>query len=405
MPPSVDYDFRVISYPYRVYSGKNALDHLAAEVKRHGAQRPFVICGRSVSQRTDLVQRLRSLLGASLAGVFDAMGKDTPLGDVLAARDAARAAKADMLIAVGAGSVIQGARVVAIVLAEDGAVEKLATQYPADGGPAISPKLMAPKLPIINVLTAGTSAQNRAGSPAKAEGLDHRLEFFDPKTRPVALFWDQDALSTAPDSMIRASYGAIFWRAVMNMGYTHAPPLVDFNRRQVFEMMMNDLHLLKNPGDTKLRLDLCLATFLQNLDTDQGGLPAQHWVARVVYAYGASTFNLHEQVSQGDAHCAFTSTAIRKLGPRDPQEMCNIASALGVWREGDPVAEAPLRAADKLEEIFKTAGLPVNASELGIPVAAADAIFASSLKNFNADPKQTFRKEPELIKACLLAAW
>jgi hypothetical protein len=85
--------------------------------------------------------------------------------------------------------------------------------------------------------------------------------------------------------------------------------------------------------------------------------------------------------------------------------MCNIASALGVWREGDPVAEAPLRAADKLEEIFKTAGLPVNASELGIPVAAADAIFASSLKNFNADPKQTFRKEPELIKACLLAAW
>ena len=198
MPPSVDYDFRVISYPYRVYSGKNALDHLAAEVKRHGAQRPFVICGRSVSQRTDLVQRLRSLLGASLAGVFDAMGKDTPLGDVLAARDAARAAKADMLIAVGAGSVIQGARVVAIVLAEDGAVEKLATQYPADGGPAISPKLMAPKLPIINVLTAGTSAQNRAGSPAKAEGLDHRLEFFDPKTRPVALFWDEDALSTAP---------------------------------------------------------------------------------------------------------------------------------------------------------------------------------------------------------------
>ena len=77
MPPSVDYDFRVISYPYRVYSGKNALDHLAAEVKRHGAQRPFVICGRSVSQRTDLVQRLRSLLGTSLAGVFDAVAAHT----------------------------------------------------------------------------------------------------------------------------------------------------------------------------------------------------------------------------------------------------------------------------------------------------------------------------------------
>jgi alcohol dehydrogenase class IV len=405
MPPSLDYDFRVISYPYRVYSGKNALDHLPAEVKRHGARRPFVICGRSVSQRTDLVQRLSSLLGGSLAGIFDTMGKDTPLADVLAARDAARAARADILLAVGAGSVVQGARVVAIMLAEEGAVEKLATQYPADGGPAISPKLMTPKLPIINVLTAGTSAQNRAGSPAKAEGLDHRLEFFDPKTRPVALFWDEDALSTAPASMIRASYGAILWRAVMNMGYTQAPPLVDFNRRQVFEMMMNDLPRLKNPDDAKLRLNLCLATYLQNLDTDQGGLPAQHWVARVVYAFAASTFNLHEQVSQGDAHCAYTPAAIRKLGSRDPEEMRNIASALGVWREGDPIDDAPLRAAERLEEIFQTAGLPVKVSDLDLPLTAADAIFASSLKNFNADPKQTFRKEPALIKDCLLAAW
>lgn len=405
MSTSIDHDFRVVSYPYRVYSGKDALGHLASEVKRHGARRAFVICGRSISQRTDLVRRIASGLGDSFAGVFDAMGKDTPLEDVLAARDAARAAKADMLIAVGAGSVIQGARVVAIVLAEQGAVETLSTQYPADGGPAISPKLMAPKLPIINVLTAGTSAQNRAGSPAKTVGLDRRLEFFDPKTRPVALFWDEHALSTAPDSMIRASFGAILWRAVMNMGYTHVPPLVEFNRRQVFEMMMNDLPLLKTPGDAKLRLDLCVATYLQNLDTDQGGLPAQHWVARVVYAFAASTFNLHEQVSQGDAHCAFTSTAIRKLGARDPREMCNIASALGIWREGEPAVEAPSRVADKLEAIFQKVGLPVRASQLGIPSTAAEAIFGSSLKNFNADPKQTFRKEPELIKACLLAAW
>ena len=91
-----------------------------------------------------------------------------------------------------------------------------------DEGPAVSPRLMAPKLPIINVLTAATSAQNRAGSPMKAEGADHRIEFFDPKTRPVALFWDADALLTAPQSMMRASAAAIFWRAVMNMGYARA---------------------------------------------------------------------------------------------------------------------------------------------------------------------------------------
>ena len=42
-------------------------------------------------------------------------------------------------------------------------------------------------------------------------------------------------------------------------------------------------------------------------------------------------------------------------------------------------------------------------SELGIPVAAADAIFASSLKNFNADPEANFPKRARAYQgSCLL---
>src|SRR5205814_7041716 len=121
------------------------------------------------------------ILGDALAGVVDERVKDSPLSAVLAARDAARNAQADLLIAVGSGSVIQATRVVAILLAETRPVEELITQYP-ETGPAISPKLLAPKLPIINVATAATSAANRAGSAIQSESVDHRMEFFDPKT-------------------------------------------------------------------------------------------------------------------------------------------------------------------------------------------------------------------------------
>lgn len=401
---SSQHDYRIISYPHRVYSGKDALRHLPSEARRHGASRIFLICGRSVARKTDLIARIGSLLGPSLAGVFDHMSKDTALEDALAARDAALAAGADMLVAIGAGSVIQGARVVAILMAEQGPVDSLATQYPNDGGPAISPKLPAPKVPIINVLTAGTTAQNRAGSPAKMPGLDHRLEFFDPKTRPVALFWDEDALATAPASMVRASYAAILWRAVMNMEFTAAPPLVEHNRRQVFETILGALPRVQEAG-TQLRHDLCLATYLQNLDADHGGIPAQSWVARLVYAFAASLFNLHEQVSQGEAHCAFTPMVMRKFGPRNPQEMCRIATALGVWREGDAVADAPSRAADRLEMIFTSIGMPIRVSQIGIPVSAAEQVFKNSLKNYNADPKRTFHTEPELVREALIASW
>lgn len=323
---------------------------------------------------------------------------------MIAARDKARGARADLLIAIGAGSVIQGARIVAILLAEKAPVEDLITQYPP-GRPAISPKLLAPKMPIINILTAGTSAQNRAGSPMKAEGRDGRMEFFDPKTRPVALFWDHDALLTAPVPMTCASGAAIYWRAVMNMGYTHATPLADANRRQVLELVGNALPRLKDPNDAAARADLCIASFLQNREADDGAEPVRHWVSRVTYAFATGLFNLHGHVSQGAAHCAFTPAAMRRLGSRNLPEMCAIARSLGAWKDGDPVEEAPHRAAGELERVFASIGMPVNLAELDIPKSSAGRILASALKNFNADPKQEFLKEEAFLLDVIEVAW
>ena len=53
------HDFRLVSYPVRVYSGKDALENLPAEVGRHRAKRAFIICGRSVSRNTPLVARVK----------------------------------------------------------------------------------------------------------------------------------------------------------------------------------------------------------------------------------------------------------------------------------------------------------------------------------------------------------
>lgn len=397
------HDFRAVSYPVRVYSGKDALGSLPAELKRHKAKRAFIICGRSVSQKTDLIQRIQALLGDACAGLYDEMGKDTPMRSVIAARDRAREVGADLLIAVGAGSVVQGTRIVAILLAEKGRVEDLCTQYPEDGHAAISPKLMAPKLPIINVLTIGTTAQNRGGSPAKSG--NYRMEFFDPKTRPVALFWDPEALLTAPVSMMCTSGATNYWAAVKNMGYIRSTPLADYNRRQVFDLSRNSLARLSDPNDVSVRIDLCLATYLQNRDVDDGGGRPQHWVGRVVYAFASALFNLHQQVGQGEANAAFAPTVMRHLGSRNAEAMCRIADAMGVWKEGDPVADAPLRAADLLEQQLSCIGMPRKVSDLDIPKGSAAIILENSMKNFNADPKREFIKERDLLGEVLDAAW
>ena len=268
---------------------------------------------------------------------------------------------------MGAGSVIQATRVVAILLAEQRPIEELITQYP-EHGPAISPKLLAPKLPIINVLTAATSAQNRAGSAVKGEHVDHRMEFFDPKTRPVAVFWDADALLTAPVSLAGNTAISVFWRAVMNLGATHVNPLVEGDRLQAYRLARGAFPRVADPLDPAPRIELCAAAFLQNRDADDGGaMFERHWVVRVVYAFAAALFNLHPHVSQGEANAALTPSVMRRLGHRDPEAMARIARALDAWSEAESLDAAPHKAAAALESIFQSAGMPVRLSQLNIP--------------------------------------
>jgi alcohol dehydrogenase class IV len=397
-----NYDFRATGYPFRLYSGHDALDKLPDEVGRHRAVRAFIVCGRTVSRKTPLIAHLKSLLGERCAGVFDEIDKETTRSSVARAVAAARAARADLVIGVGAGSVIQGARIVTILLAEDRPVEELITRYP-EHGPAVSARLLAPKLPIINVLTAPTTAQNRAGSRMKDDATARGMEFFDPKTRPVAIFWDVEALLTAPAGLIRTGAGNIYCRAAMNLGAVSENPLVEGDRLQSYRLAAGALARLADPADPQPRLDLCAATLLQNREADDGGSQfARHWSMRVAYALSTSLISVFPQLAQGEAYGAVMGTTLRHLGHRDPEAMALIARGLAI--AGAP-AELPQRIAERMEAEFTALGMATRLSALGIARDRLPQVLELSLTNFNADPRREFVRERERLAAVLDAAW
>ena len=397
------YDFRVTGFPYRLYSGKDALEKLPDEVARNRSKRAFIVCGRTVSRRTPLISRMRALLGERLAGIFDEIDKDTSRASVVRATEAARSVQADLVIGVGAGSAIQGARIVTILLAEKRPVEELVTRYP-EHGPAVSPKLLEPKLPIINVLTAPTSAQNRAGSRMKDDATARGMEFFDPKTRPVAIFWDADALLTAPLPLVRTGAATIWCRAVMNLGATDDNPLVEGNRLQSYRLASAAIPRIADPADPAPRLDLCAATLLQNRESDDGGEQfARHWAMRVAYALSTALISVFPQVGQGEGYSALMGTALRQFGGRDPDAMARIAAGLGMG--GAAAGDAPGRIADRMETVFRSLGMPTRLSALGIAREGLPRVLELSLTNFNADPKREFLREREQLGQVLQSAW
>jgi alcohol dehydrogenase class IV len=398
-----NYDFRATGYPFRLFSGNDALEKLPAEVARNHAHRAFIVCGRTVSRKTQLISRMRELLGERLAGVFDEIDKDTSRSSVVRATEAARSAQADLVIGVGAGSVIQGARIVTILLAEKGPVEQLVTQYP-EHGPAVSPKLLEPKLPIVNVLTAPTTAQNRAGSRMKDDATARGMEFFDPKTRPVAIFWDTDALLTAPLPLIRTGAATVWCRAVMNLGAIQNNPLVEGDRLQSYRLAAGAITRLADAADPAPRFDLCAATLLQNRESDDGDQQfVRHWALRAAYAFSTALISVFPRVGQGEGYSTLMATTLRRLGGRDPEAMARIAAGLGM--DGITAGDAPGRIADRMESVFRSLGMPTRLSELGIERERLPQVLELSLTNFNADPKREFLRERKLLGEILDSAW
>src|SRR5579872_3238522 len=222
--------FRAAGYPWRLHCGQQVIEQSLREaMDRARAKRAFVICSPSVNRRTDVVRRIETTLGGVCIIKYKRIAKDSTYASVLAATNAAREANADKLIAVGGGSVIVATRAVAIFLAESGDPFQLMTQYP-EGKPAYSPRLLAPKPPIINIPTTPTSAMNRAGTGLKNPDLDHRMEYFDPKTRPQAIFLDNEALLSAPPDLIRSTATTVFATNVAAMSQTGLNPLAEGDR-------------------------------------------------------------------------------------------------------------------------------------------------------------------------------
>jgi len=107
----------LLSAQERVVFGEPAAAAVLAEAERAGARRVFVTSGASLSRLADgPLQGIEAALGARLAGRFVAMRAHSPRDDVVAAARAARDAQADLLVAVGGGSVIDATKAMLLCL-------------------------------------------------------------------------------------------------------------------------------------------------------------------------------------------------------------------------------------------------------------------------------------------------
>lgn len=394
--------FRHTAYPVRVHAGDDALSNLKAAVQRTGAKRPFVVCGQSIANRTNLLERVTEALGEPPVGVFDGVQTGSPVPAVLEGTQMAREAEADLIIAVGGGSAVVTARAIIILLAEGGDPREHATKYPP-GQPPVSPRLMRAKLPNILVLTTPTTAANRAGTAVIDGETGHRLEMFDPKTRPAAVIWDTEALLTAPAELCVSASGSLFSGVISALQAPKVNAMAMADLLASLGLLVENLPAVrKDESNGAARVNLCAASFMYNRawDTGAGGS-----ALGVVTALAHSLDTRYPDCSHGSAYSILTGPGMQFNRDYNVAGQARVADALGVREPGADDTEAADAASAAVSGFFEAIGLPVSLRDVGVSADGIAGIAEDALTDFGLHRNVRPVTGVEELEAVLRAAW
>ena len=355
--------FRYRDPGVRVFSGTDALTHLHGEARRLHAQRAFAVCSPTVARESSLLDDVARTLGDLYAGAYTGASRESPIPSVLAGVDAASEANADLIVAVGGGSAVVSARAITIMLAEEGTVYDLCTRHTPGQAP-VSPRLMAPKLPNILVLTTPTNGANRGGAAVLDSKRPHRLELFDPKVRPTTIILDAAALLTAPLSLYLDTATTTFNGVVGALQSRNLNAFSHADLREALDLSLVYMPLLvENPEDAGPRLKLASAALLANRASDAAGLGGGGMSTsldrQIRYRY--------DSVGQGAGGAAFLCATMRRNRDALLAGQARLAELLGVRVPGMSDEAAADAAVEAVADFLSSVGMPTRVRDLGMP--------------------------------------
>jgi alcohol dehydrogenase class IV len=392
--------FRYRSFPLSIHAGKGALEQLRGEVDRARAKRAFIVCGQSVARKTDLVARVTTNLGDKFAGVFDGVAASSPLPSILEGTAAARQAGADLIVAVGGGSAMVTARAIIILLAEKGDIHEICTQYPPGQAP-VSPRLMAPKIPNILVLTTPSTAMTRAGTAVMDTKTRHRLELFDPKTRPAAMIWDDEALLSAPADLYVSTAASALSGILTGAAAPRSNPVSHGDFLHALRLSLESLPLMRtDPNNTTARINLVAASFLSNRAME--GMRGRAF--GIISSLGHVIDTLYENVTHGDSYALATGWGMRFNLEQTSTGLARLAQGLGVG-DGLSEGEAARRAPDFVDDFYRRLGLPVRLREANIPQQDIERIAHDAMGDFYLHQNARKVKEESELVELLTQMW
>ena len=344
-----------LSLPRLVF-GAGSLRELAAELASLGTSRPLLISDRGL-ERAAIVAAVRNAV-PTIAATF----LDVPENPIAAGSDAAlhayQQAECDGVIALGGGSVLDTAKIVA-ALAGSG----IAAAADLIGKPGLI-RAVAPLIAVPTTVGTGSDSSPVAGL---------HLEPFGPMigTRhhllvPRLTLCDPDLVRTLPRRLIAATAIDALSHCIEGYFAEPANPIIDALALDGIARVFADVHAALEPDGDAARASLMAAAFEGGAAIHKGLGPA-HAIATV-----CADQDHHHGTLIGVA----LSRTVRLLARHVPGKAARIASAMGVAAGSD--------LGETLRSLIGSLGLPDTLAAVGYDIEAVEPLVAGMVaSHFN----------------------
>lgn len=336
--------------PKRVVFGDRVEEKIGAEAKGLGAKKAFIVTDETI-EKTGLLEKVESPLKEVVeVDIFDRVESEPTLKAAEAIAMAARAAKYDLVVGVGGGSVMDMAKVASAAVANPGQVVSDFFGANKIANPSV-PKMLIPT-------TAGTGA----------EATPYALIIVEEKKKVIASSYNlADVVLISPSftaSMppeITASTGMDAMshavEALLSLG---ANPLTDSFALEAIRKISDNLEEAFAHGDNlEARLKMSIAAMLAGMAFGNAGVIVGHAAAHNIGA--------RYNISHAKASALALPYVMEYNAPAAEEKLAKVARELGEDISGLSDEEAASKAVARVKKMLEALKLPTRLADLDVP--------------------------------------
>jgi maleylacetate reductase len=346
-----------------VVFGRPACEAIVEQMDRLGSDRALLMVSGTLNRNTDEIEKVRHALGARCVGTFDAMPAHTPRAAVIAAAEQARAAKADLVVTIGGGSITDGAKAVQLCLANDVTTIDGIEAIRVHGG--VAPPLKAPRVRQISVPTTIAGGEFSAIAGVTNEARRQKEMLRHPLVMPRATILDPWLAVHTPEWLFLSTGIRAVDHCVEGICSKEAHPYGDAQALKGLAMLAGALPRVKVDGnDIEARMNAQIGTWLSTGPLASGvPMGASHGIG---YVLGAEF-----GVPHGYTSCVMLPAVMRWNKSANAERQALVAAAMGHPSEDT---------SDVLDRFIRGLGLPRSLREVGVNPEHFDRISQQAMR-------------------------